>query len=331
MIEIHDIIMENARTFAERREISSLTENQIAKINNVMISNLYKTAIEKSHIDFEDIPESKGDITRYSGYKTMSQVIAIFKEISDGSNTLKDAVTTVELAINNIIANREAFEKGFKLNKEFIILLYNTLVYACVESISVILSSYIDFVVHPDKVEFEIIKAPSNPGWLSLGNLKKFNQSVNTGDFQRSMKQIISSGRENLAGAVTIPLIVIGGFVALVGVMRELTFYFYYSRMKLAEYLEQQATFLELHQDNMMNDRRLFITRKPLTIEEKKKIEEKQNKRIKTLRDIAKRIQVNTVRAGKDATDNLKVQNKKWTFNEVKNQSLNNDIGFQII
>lgn len=330
MLQINDIILENSTTFSERREIASLTENQIGRINNAMISNIYKAAIEKSHIDFGDIPRSKGNLTAYPGYTTMVKTISVFKELPEKSDNMNEAVNTIERAMNNIITYRDLFEKGFKLNKEFIILLYNSIVYACVESVSEVLTTYIDFVVHPEKVEFQISEITIKPGRLCLENLRKFNDSVNSGDFQKSVRQIISAGKENFIGPV--PLLAIGSIILIVPILRELIFYFYYSRMKLSEYLEQQAAFLEVHQENMNNERRYYNTGKPLSVSDKKKIAEKQNQRIKLLRQIAGKVQVDSVHAERDAKDNIKDQNKKWTFNEVKSQSLNNDInGFQII
>lgn len=324
MNQICNIILENTLTFKERHEISELTENQVSKFNNVMISNLYKSAIEKSHINFGDIPKSKGNITDYSGYKTMIETLSTFNEIFNQNKN--ELVVTIQTAINNLITYREHFEKGFKLNKEFIILLYNSIVYSCVESISIILSSFIDFIVHPDVVEFKIDNQTNKAGWLCIDNLRKFNESINKGDFQKTMKLIISSGKENFSGGA-ISLIVIGSLLSIVPLIREMVFYFYYSRMKLSDFLEQQATFLEVHKENMLNDRSYYLNKKPLSNSDKKKIQEKQIKRIKLLRDFSKKIQVNNIKAEKETENNLKDQNKHWTFKEVKNQTIKNDSG----
>ncbi|MEI2423163.1 hypothetical protein V6O07_23010, partial [Arthrospira platensis SPKY2] len=46
----------------------NLNEDQLAGTSDNLISHLYTTAVEKyNYIDFGNIPDSKGDITRFKG------------------------------------------------------------------------------------------------------------------------------------------------------------------------------------------------------------------------------------------------------------------------
>jgi hypothetical protein len=224
MNPVMKILVENATTYSDRNKIFSLMEAEANNVNNTMISNLYNAAIEKAHVDFEDIPQSKGDLTKYSGYQSMISSLSLIREIMSKSNVKIDDVVIVENAISNITAYRDQFEKGFKLEKEFIILQYNVLVAACVESVSTLISSYVDYVKRPDKIEFTIIKQKNSTGWISISNLDKFNQSVKTGDFSKVLNTVINSGHEGFVGVddIVVPIVIIGGVSILVPLIREL-------------------------------------------------------------------------------------------------------------
>jgi hypothetical protein len=320
------ILIENAKTFADRNEIRGLMESEIKAVNNTMITNLYKSAIEKSHIDFEDIPNSKGDVTRYSGYKSMVDTLALVKEIASKHNAKIPEIETVEDALNNIIAFRESFDKGFRLDKEFIILQYNTLVYATVEATSILVSSYVDFAKRPDRVEFTIMRDSKRGGYSAIQNLAKFNMAVKKGDYSKVMNAVIKSGKEGLVGVddMVIPALIIGGVLAIVPAIRELIFGFYYSRMKLSDYLEQQAQLLEINRQS--------IEASQMSAKEKNQIIKKQQAKINDLRRLSDKIKVDRTMSDNKAAVALQSENKNWTIGDVKTQSASMDNnGFQLL
>lgn len=321
------ILLENAKTFSERNEITGLMESEMNSVTSAMVSNLYKSAIEKSYINFENIPESKGDLTRYEGYKSMVGSIALLKELCKKHNVKIAELETVETAMNNIITYRDAFEKGFKLEKEFIMLQYNILVYACVEALSVIISSYVDFVKRPDRVEFVLNKNPRHHhGFLLMKNLEFFNMAVKKGEFSKVLNGVINSGKEGFTGAesILIPAFIIGAVASIVPLIRELIFVFYYSRMKLSDYLEHQATFLEINKQN--------IQASNLPAKQKNEIIKKQTKYIEKLRRISESIKVDGTMSENKATIELNKENKAWTINDVKSQAASMDTtGFQLL
>lgn len=321
------ILLENAKTFAERNEITGLMESEMNSVTSALVSNLYKSAIEKSYINFENIPESKGDLTRYEGYKSMVESIALLKELCKKHNVKIAELETVETAMNNIITYRDAFEKGFKLEKEFIMLQYNILVYACVEALSVIISSYVDFVKRPDRVEFVLNKNPRHHhGFLLMKNLESFNMAVKKGEFSKVLNGVINSGKEGFtgAGSILIPTFIIGAVASIVPLIRELIFVFYYSRMKLSDYLEHQATFLEINKQNVQASN--------LPAKQKNEIMKKQAKYIEKLRKISETVKVDGTMSETKATVELNKENKAWTINDVKSQAASMDTtGFQLL
>lgn len=319
--------MDNATTCKERNSILALTEAELANVNSNMVSKLFKSSIDKAHIDFDDIPDSKGDITKYKGYTTMADTLQLLRGIADKSNVKIEAINIVEKAISNIIAYREAFEKGFKLNKDFVILQYNTLVAMCVESTSVILSSLVDYVKRVDKMEFELINSKINIGGLCVNNLDKFNKSVSTGDFSKVINAVIKSNSEGFVGtAVATVAAVIAGSILLVNIIREAIFFFYNSRVKIADFLKTQALFLELNRYS------LEANAAGLPAAKKNEIIKKQEKLMVKLRSMADKIMVNSKTAETKAIADIKVENEGWKIDEVKSESVGRDSnGFQLL
>lgn len=326
MNEAMKVLMENATTFSARNKITSLMENEVKAVNNTMVSNFYKSAIEKAHVDFEGIPQSKGDLTHYSGYRSMVETLDLIEQISAKSDVKIKEVETIRTAISNIVTYRESFEKGFRLEKDFIILQYNTLVYACIESTSILISSYVDFVKRPDKNEFVIMKDSMHGRHTSISSLEKFNLAVRQGDFNKVLNAVISSGKDNLVGIddIVIPTVIIGGVLALVPLIRELIFGFYYSRMKISDYLAQQAMLLEINKQN--------VQASTVPAKQKNEIIKKQSQHIDKLRRISDSIKVDSKLSDQKASIEMKKENKNWTIDEVQSQAASVDNnGFQLL
>jgi hypothetical protein len=206
------------------------------------------------------------------------------------------------------------------LEKEFIILQYNVLVAACVESVSTLISSYVDYVKRPDKVEFTIIKQKNSTGWISISNLDKFNQSVKTGDFSKVLNTVINSGHEGFVGVddIVVPIVIIGGVSILVPLIRELIFHFYYSRMKISDFLKVQATFLEMNKANVE-------VNSGIPVKKRNEILKKQAESIKTLNSWADKIKVNYTMTQNKSNGEIDKQNKNWTIDNIQSQAASTD------
>lgn len=322
-----EMLIENATTFKERTRLTALTESEKSQVNTTLVTNLYQSAIDKNHVDFEDIPNSKGDVTRYKGYKPMREILALLEELSKKYNNKIPELEIVNSALNNVVNFRDTFEKGFSLQKEFIIMQYSTIVCACVEATSLLVATYVDSVKRPDFSYEVIINRDSNAqGPLIITNLDKFNKSVRTGDFVKVMQSVIRSGNENFAGsaAVLTTMGVIAGLSMVVPVTRELIFGFYYTRMKLSEHLKQQASLLEIHRQS------LEISAMPANT--RKQIIQKQAAQIKRLYDMSEKIKVQHQIGDSNAQRELKKENKSWTLDTIQAQATSTDSsGFQLL
>lgn len=320
-----DLLLENCTSFREKAEIHALTESEVKQINNAMISNLYKKALDKAYMNFDEIPDSRGDITAYEGYDNMIGSINLLKELSNKGNIKIKELEILETAVMNIRTYKNHFERGFALGHEFVMMQYNALTAACIESTSALISAYVDFVKKVDKTEFKIIKGKGLQGHLAIKNLELFNNSVKKGDFNKMMTHLLQSGRENFVGSSVGAGVLVAGMITLsiIPLIRELIYYYYYSRMVISEYLQHQVMFLEMNRVNVESS--------SLPAKERNVIIKKQAEYIKTLNKISDKIKVNSTMAGKQATTAVKSENKEWTLDNVKQTTSNDEIGFALI
>ena len=320
---ITKILLENAKTFSERREILALTEAEQNSINNNMVGQLFRSAMDKSHIDFGSIPDSKGDITKFKGYKPMVESLALLKNIAKIDNTKIAEIDIIEKAISNIVACRDLFEKGFKLDKDVVVMQYNVLVCACIEATQITISSYLDYVKKIDKIDFVIINKNSNPGSLAIKNLEKFNNIVKSGDYSKVLNSIIRNGNNGFTGVETVAIIgsTVLALISAVHIMRELVYVFYSSRSNMSDHIKIQADLLELNKLNVE------ANAANLPANKKAEIVKKQEKIINRLRTTSDKLKVEVAMAEKDAMKSINKDNAKWTLSDVRSSAVTVDKG----
>lgn len=315
---IRKILLSNATSLKERKELITMEASEQEKVDNVMIAKLYQLVINKSNIDFDQIPDSKGDITKFVGYTTMTECLSVVKSLATDHGIKIKELDITETAINNIVLFKAQFVKGFLIDKDLIIMLYNLLVSACVTATSVIISSYVDFVKSPNVVEFTILKDNSALSHTAIDSLDKFNSSVRSGDFARVMNTV-SNDKENFLGGaeVMIPFMIVGALLAIVPLLRELTYYFYYSRMRLSDNLKYQADLLEINKESVKYSN--------LSPSKKKQVLAKQAKVAKNLSDMSKRIAIDSAGTEKMAKQEIEKENRNINVSEVKSQAVTVD------
>lgn len=304
-----DILTENATTFSDKAKLNMLTEAEQAVINNKMIGNIYQSTLKKRDIDFDNIPLTKGDIQKFNGYDNIMGTLSTLKQLSSKFGIKIEEINIIETAVSNIRVYKSVFERGFALDKDFLIMYYNSLVYACVESTSLVLSSYVEYVKTVNSIEFTLKKGKGIAGNVCINNLKKFNQSVKTGEFSKFANAMLDKNKQNFVGG-TAATIAIGLAVAIVPIARELIYYAYESRMNISEFLEQQAAFLEMN--------KVRLNSSDMEARQRNSVLAKQGEVIKKLEKYADRVRVNHKLSNKNATNKIKQDNKAWTINSVE-------------
>lgn len=116
-----------------------------------LVSKLYEDLMKRGYIDFDKIPESKGDLTKYKHFETLTKTIQTLDKLFKGHKSEEYKLT--ESLYNMIISCRSDFEYGFKFDVELIQFSYNTLVLALHRMIDVAIASFV-------KYAYETIDAP---------------------------------------------------------------------------------------------------------------------------------------------------------------------------
>lgn len=270
-------------------------------------NKLYQHIVDKvDDIDFGTIPSSKGDITKIDNYDKLTDCINIISEILNQYHQPTESIETIQMALHNMIDRKDLFEKAYKFNVEMPIIIYNTIALAIVSSVSFMISSCVEFIKLPEDKGFDIavdktgvVKTKDN---LLFNDLSKFNKLCDKGDFDKAMDYVMKQYANNFAGAsfaftASSIVVALGLILLIIPVIRELIFFFYYSRTRVSDYFDSQATLLTMNAYNIENN---------LTREEKsrKEIANKQRKIADFFKKLANKIKINTktgeVKSNKD-------------------------------
>ena len=320
--EFNNIIIEHfdlsdKETFSYLRSIEEADQN---KVLLALTSKLYDHLVEKvDDIDFGDIPKSRGDITKLPNYAKVVDCIGIIRGILESSKQDLEPVIILEDAVKNLTVYKEVFIKGYQLNMELPMVIYNTMVLSIYSGISILISSCIEFVKATDDTGFDIaldrVQLKKTKDALIFRDLKNINKSFEKGSLPNALNQMLKQNTKNFVGAAEIGTIAIAG--ALIGVilniipiLRELVFFFFYSRTKVADYFDAQSALLQMNAYNLAAK----ATDDSRDVEEIKK---KQLKIADKFKKIANTISVKKGKAEISAEKETKSLEKKLKINDV--------------
>ena len=278
------------------------------------IETLYESILDKRHVDFDTIPKSAGDITKYTGYRTMMDTLSALKVLSvEEPNTYKSLlpiVKTIQNAIANIASFSTFYMAAFSQKNELLMIEYNMFVYTCVEATTSILYQYANFLKTPSskKVSGVMTNTKYRADLFYIEQLQKYNQiCLDSSRYTEYLKGILKmDGKMNFLGDPLIIgsiAIVSTVLLAIIPTIRALLYSIQDVRGKLAEGLELQAYFLEMN-------RSYLEANKTMDPAKKKKIMDKQETvRLRFLR-LADKLRVKSVRAEELGRKSLNEDNR---------------------
>src|SRR5574344_1932420 len=246
---------------AETRHVClSVTEGDQNQLLSALTSKLYDSIVEKvDDIDFGDIPRTKGDITKLPNYDKIIECISTLRGILVQYKQKTELVDTIDTALGNIVECKELFQRAYTYNIELPIVVYNTISLSIISAISLLISTTIEFIKAPSQdsyqVAFDYTSLAKTKDHLLFTNLESFNKSCAKGDVDTSLNMIIKNKVKNFTGIEV--GFVAGGFALIalilniVPIMRELIFFFYYSRTRVADYFDIQADLLQMNAHNL--------------------------------------------------------------------------------
>ena len=310
------------------REVRAVLEDAESPTTRKAMSTLYKYILDKSHVDFGDIPKSKGNITKYSGYDTMMEVLNTLKELAASDPTYKDIRTYAEIittSISILTENAKYYEKAFQRDIKILMIEYNTFVYACIEATTAILYQFADFMRTPSSQELTVAlkNTKYRPDLFFVEQLNEFNRAVKSGQYQTYLSSMINAGKENflLDGFAVGSIAILSAVIfTIVPVTRRLIYTIQDMRGRLAEDLELQAYYLELNKASVQAQQGKFGAEKT------KKILDRQEKvRLKFLR-LADKLRVKSLQAQESSMRQQNAEDRTLTLDSARNDVDDDDI-----
>ena len=123
--------------------------NEAKKVDNIefIVTRLYELIkADCTGIDFGSIPKSKGVVTRIDNYADLVDCINQVHELVRNYKEKTDIVDEISTALDNIHQRERQFTKAFTLNIELPIMIYNMTVLGIVSSVSLLLSSCVEYI-----------------------------------------------------------------------------------------------------------------------------------------------------------------------------------------
>lgn len=312
------------KEFVEASKLMDLTDKEtyisVGVVNEAeqrevllgITNRLYeKIEAKVTDVDFGTIPQSKGDFLKIDNIDMVTEAITDMKEIYQEYKQPLTYINTITEAINNLVELKNEFQRCFLTNTSLGIVLYNTTALSVISSVSLLISSTIDFIVDPRTKSIEVsvdrVGVAKSKELLQLQTLAEFNNLCKGSKLKKVLNDLIKVSAKNLAGTSVLAIIgvSIGLIFTIVPIMRELIYYFYYCRASVAEYFETQIAMLSL------NAARLETAGDPKTANE-------QRKYVDRFRKIADFLAVDAKEATNKAEANVKQDEKeKYKIDDV--------------
>lgn len=324
MIQDYDKVVMEHFDMTDPETITTMANIQEADRGAILDSlagKLYESIMDKvSDIDYESIPNSKGDITQIQNYDKLIECIETIDQILTEFNQDKSRLIVVQTAIANVAARKDVFMKAFAVGCHPVTVIYNTVVLAIVASISLLISSSIAFVSDAGdgefSVKFDAVAYNKSKDNLLYKDLAQFNTIAANGDLDKGIDYMIGVVKKNLLGVDT-PLIV--GAMAMVGItlsiiplLRELIFFFYNSKQSVSDYFEVQSEMIRINAEYVRNN-----TVANRTDKERKEIAKKQDKIADTFNKIAIATRVDCQKASQRAASEVQASDRKYKVKEL--------------
>lgn len=325
--EAVEILMTESAISSEFEEIKTFLENADSPVTRKYQEKLFQSVIDRSHIDFDDIPNSRGKLTDYKGYNPMIEVLKTIKDLAESqkAQNVLNYVKIVEDAIDIIISLESVYRQGFDKNVDLVEMEYNTYVYACVEATTSLLYEFVEYTKRPDNPSF-VIELKNNTMRANLfyfEQLKKFvdvNKKLGI-SYRNMLETAISKGSNNFIGTSTIIGVSAVSVAALsvIPITRSLIFNFYKLRGDLSKNLELQAKFLEMNKACVEANTELDVVKK-------KKVLNRQEAMRKDLLRLADVLRVKSAKATVEAKKEIATSNKSMSIDSIRDEISSSDL-----
>lgn len=302
-----------------KKRLIYVNEAEQNKVLMSLTAKLYANIVDKANeIDYGDIPETKGDITKLKNYGMMVDTVATLRDIVKEFKQDPKAVNVISEAIANVEIRKDEFTKAFRLGYEIPKLIYCTTVLAINDSIAYMIASCIEFIKTPKTESFDMVldvmRYKRAKDYLIFSNLDKLNREFKNGNIDKIMKAISKgavdkamteaaneTGKKlSLAGTIILGVALAAVAIillAILGIFQDMVFYWYNTQNKYSQYLEMQAMVMEANANNLdINHPEWDDAKKKEVYDRQMKLVDKWRNRAEKWRVTAKKAEVDTER-----------------------------------
>jgi len=300
-------------------EARAILEDSSSPTTSAYYDALFNSVISKAHIDFGDIPNSKGDISAYVGYQPMIDTLSTIKALGADQKVkdVVDYVDVVEETIKHIMDLSSIYKQGFAEKIPYIALEYNTWVYNCVQATTALLYNFVEYIKEPTNqvMTIKLKNTKLRADEFFFEQLTKFNaiQTRNGTAYRKMLEEMLNGGKNNFLGSDRIVGIAAIGAIAfaIVPVTRALIYQIYKFRSDISEELEIQAKFLEMNKTCLENNNSLDAKKKSAIIEKQKKLSTE-------LRKLSDKIKVKSSKSIIDSKREIQRDNKTMSIDNIR-------------
>lgn len=280
-----------------RKVLVTINEADQNQVMGALASKLYDAIVKRvTDIDFGQIPQSRGDITKIPDYLDMVSCLTTIRDMMVETKQSTKSADTIFLAIENMKKYQKIWEKGYVLENELTIVFYNTIALSIVSAISLLTSATVEFVKNPDSdvIDIELAKISNNKSKdnLLFTNLDRFNKSCKRGEIEKVFNDVLRAQRQMKENATVdkdgkiiestvitegIAAILLGGAMivgllsTIIPILHQLTSALFCLKQRVAEYFAGEADIIRLNAEKVQYNR-------AKTSDQKKKIIARQHK-----------------------------------------------------
>lgn len=275
--------------------------------------NIVTSKISKMDVEYQEILKTNGEYTKYKNFAKIDETVKLLVSLITNAKEKIDAGSVIQLnqlfeCHANLIASEKTFKDAFRFNVGVVKQYYFTVVSSLIYAIGFVVTSMIDYEQRNGNVNYDIVFKGQNIMERGLPNnmleiIRQFNEDVKnkvivkTVAVQKTKKVQKESVSLAVVGAVTV------GLLALPALIRYAIYFFMHSKIKLAEYFEAQAMFLEL------NIRKIQGSNMNPT--EKEKLIKKQQEYVDKLQQLAAKISSDKYIAEKATNKEIEAEDKQ--------------------
>lgn len=302
------------------RVLASLNESEQNSLLLNLTNKLYRMIINKvDDIDYGEIPNTRGDITKLKRYDELRKCIKVLEGIFEQYREDTEPVKVIENAADNIENMRDLFMAGFMAKVEFAETIYNTMTLSVINSVSFMIAVCIEYVKSPK--EEGLVTVLNRTGIakvkdsLVYENLKKFNESCRKGDVENALRPLIKNKARGFIATAAMgvkAVLVLGGvMLALIPMIKDLVYFFFAARARVSTYFDMQAKLLEMNANELRDNPSIK------TEDDKQRVIRKQLAIARTFHSIANAVAVDTKSSEVKADKEIKEDNRKYKVDEV--------------